>query len=313
MDEIKVSVICNAFNHEKYITDALEGFIKQKTNFKFEVLVHDDASTDRTAEIIKEYEKKYPDIIKPIYQTENQYSKRVKINTVYNYPRAKGKYFAFCEGDDYWTDKNKLQKQYNYMEKHSEVDMCAHKAVAVKSSTGEIEFYFPEIKEDTLFKTEEVIDTYFSTNSLFCKAETLTNPAEFRKQLTLDYTMQLQGALKGGIYCFADCMSVYRCMTDNSWTRKMQNNKELLIKNEMKIINMLNTFNKETDYKYDTKVQSRINKYKIHILELKEEYKEILKNYREEVKKKPRKEKMKLCFKAYFPFVNKLYKRIKDR
>ena len=73
--DIKVSVICNAYNHETYIEDALEGFVMQKTTFPFEVLVHDDASTDRTAEIIREYERQYPQIIKPIYSTENQYSK----------------------------------------------------------------------------------------------------------------------------------------------------------------------------------------------------------------------------------------------
>ena len=121
-----VSICCITYNHAKYIRDALDGFMMQETDFPFEVLIHDDASTDGTADIIREYEKKYPGIIKPIYQTENQYSKGVKISTTYNYPRAQGKYIALCEGDDFWTDRNKLKKQVQYMEENSNITICAH-------------------------------------------------------------------------------------------------------------------------------------------------------------------------------------------
>lgn len=91
MEEIAVSVLCLVYNHEKYLRKCLDGFVNQKTNFKFEVIINDDASTDKSADIIREYEEKYPDIIKPIYQTENQYSKGVKLSAVYQYPRVKGK------------------------------------------------------------------------------------------------------------------------------------------------------------------------------------------------------------------------------
>jgi glycosyltransferase involved in cell wall biosynthesis len=117
-----VSICCITYNHEKYIQQCLEGFLIQKTTFLFEILIHDDASTDRTADIIREYETKYPDIIKPIYQTENQYSKGVIVSAVYNWPRAKGKYIALCEGDDYWIDSYKLQKQVDFMEANPEYD-----------------------------------------------------------------------------------------------------------------------------------------------------------------------------------------------
>lgn len=100
----------------------------QKTNFAFELLIHDDASTDNTAAIIKEYEKKYPNIIKPIYQTENKWSKGIKISATYQYPRAKGKYIAICEGDDYWIDENKLQMQVDFLENNPEYGMCYTKA-----------------------------------------------------------------------------------------------------------------------------------------------------------------------------------------
>ena len=119
-----VSVRCTAYNHEPYIAQALDGFLMQKTNFPFEVIVHDDASTDRTAEIIREYEARFPKIIKPIYETENQYSKRDGSLGRIMDAACKGKYIAFCEGDDYWTDENKLQMQVDFLEGNQEYGLC---------------------------------------------------------------------------------------------------------------------------------------------------------------------------------------------
>lgn len=113
-----VSIDCITYNHAPHIRQCLDGFLKQKTDFLIEILIHDDASTDGTANIIREYEQKYPDLIKPIYQTENQWSKGKNISAKFNYPRAKGKYIAICEGDDYWTDPLKLKKQVDFLESH---------------------------------------------------------------------------------------------------------------------------------------------------------------------------------------------------
>lgn len=119
-----VSISCITYNHEPYIVQALDGFLMQKTSFPFEVLVHDDASTDRTADIIREYEKKFPEIIKPLYEEENQWIKGRRGSAEFNFPRAKGKYIALCEGDDYWIDENKLQMQVDFLEKNPEYGMC---------------------------------------------------------------------------------------------------------------------------------------------------------------------------------------------
>ena len=108
---LMVTIQCLTYNHEPYIRQCLEGFVMQKTNFRFEAIVHDDASTDGTATIIREYAEKYPDIIKPIYETENQYSKRDDSLTRIMNTHTHGKYVAMCEGDDYWTDPLKLQKR----------------------------------------------------------------------------------------------------------------------------------------------------------------------------------------------------------
>ena len=121
--EIKVSVICCTYNHENYIKDALNGFLMQKTKFPFEVLVNEDASTDNTARILKEYEEKYPQIIKPIYHDVNEYSQGIDIFG--NLAKlAKGKYIAISQGDDYWIDENKLQMQVDFLEGNPEYGMC---------------------------------------------------------------------------------------------------------------------------------------------------------------------------------------------
>ena len=136
-ENLKVSISCLVYNHEPYLRECFDGFMMQKTNFDFEVLVHDDASTDNSASIIREYETKHPDIFKPIYQTENQYSKGVKVSATFNFPRAKGKYIAMCEGDDYWTDPLKLQKQVDFLESHPDYVMCSHHFVTYDQETKE--------------------------------------------------------------------------------------------------------------------------------------------------------------------------------
>ena len=112
---LMVSIRCAVYNHEPYIRKCLEGFVMQKTNFRFEAIVHDDASTDGSAAIIKEFAEKYPDIIKPILETENQYSKQDGSLGRIMDESCHGKYIAFCEGDDYWTDPLKLQKQIDFL------------------------------------------------------------------------------------------------------------------------------------------------------------------------------------------------------
>jgi len=118
-----VSICCITYNQESYIRDAIEGFLMQKTTFPIEIIIHDDASTDGTTEIVREYEKKYPELIHAIIQTENQYSQGFFPGQKFVWPIAKGKYLAFCEGDDYWTDSNKLQMQADFLESHDDYGM----------------------------------------------------------------------------------------------------------------------------------------------------------------------------------------------
>ena len=125
-EPLMVTIRCLTYNQENYIRRCLDGFVMQKTNFRFEAIVHDDASTDGTAAVIREYAEKYPDIIKPLYETENQYSKHDgSLGRIMN-AHTHGKYVAMCEGDDYWTDPMKLQQQVDFMEAHPECALTYH-------------------------------------------------------------------------------------------------------------------------------------------------------------------------------------------
>jgi len=124
MNKPLVSICCVTYNHAPFIRQCLEGFLMQEC-VDYEILIHDDCSTDGTTEIVKEYAEKYPDKMFPLYETENQFCKPGRESMdFFNYRRAKGKYIAICEGDDYWTDPLKLQKQVEWMEAHEEYSVC---------------------------------------------------------------------------------------------------------------------------------------------------------------------------------------------
>ena len=123
---LMVVIWCFAYNQKAYIEECLKGFIKQKTTFRFEAVVHDDASTDGTKAIIEQYAEKYPDIIKPIFEEENQYSKHDGYYNRLMNSYTPSKYVAVCDGDDYWIDSNKLQKQFDLLESDPSISICHH-------------------------------------------------------------------------------------------------------------------------------------------------------------------------------------------
>ena len=145
-EPILVAIHCLVYNHEPYLRDCFEGFVMQKTNFRFVAIVHEDCSTDNSAAIVREYETKYPDIFRPIYETENQYSKPDgSLGRIMNaaIDATSAKYIAMCEGDDYWTDPLKLQKQVDILEADETLMACCtdcsvvdHHSVLLKEKRG---------------------------------------------------------------------------------------------------------------------------------------------------------------------------------
>jgi len=216
-NNILVAIKCLTYNHEHYIRDCLDGFIMQKTDFRFVVIVHDDASTDKTVNIIKEYEGKYPDIIKPIFESENQYSIYHDFGfggVIDNAIDATGaKYVAICEGDDYWIDPFKLQKQVDFLEEHNEYSLCFHKCNMLVMNTGEItdEFVTDMPGESTILDLAKI--NYIHTLSVvFRKNDRLLDDfSKLPHNLAVgDYTTWMLLSQYGKIMKLPDIMAVYR-------------------------------------------------------------------------------------------------------
>lgn len=273
MDSIMmVSVICNAFNHGKYIRDALEGFVMQKTSFPFEVLVHDDASTDNTAEIIREYEERYPDIIKPIYQTENQHSQRVPITRTFQIPRATGKYIATCEGDDYWTDPLKLQKQVDFLEQNPEYSMCACSTVWLNMQTGKVHRVAKTDIDKDVTMEDLILEKkgrVFQYATILMKSEVYKTMPEWTREFRVgDLPLILYAAVCGKVRMLADTMAVYRYQAAGSWTAKIRDNPDYKVSMFEGTIRGYTAFNEATEYQYNDLVSLRIrlHKYKIALV-----------------------------------------------
>jgi glycosyltransferase involved in cell wall biosynthesis len=240
----------------------------QKTNFNYEIIIYDDASTDKTADIVREYETKYPGLIKPIYQTENQYSKGVKtIN--FSLQRAEGKYIAICEGDDYWTDPYKLQKQVDYMEKHPECSICIHAAYRVLPDKTKLKLHVRPNRGNKVFTVEEVIhdNWIFATASFLYPAVFNTNRPYFYEIAPVgDYPLIIYLALQGKVYYIDEFMSAYRIDVKDSWSSRMSSSIERRIAVYNKTIDMLDEINRYTEYKYDNTIKKTKKRNHFNIL-----------------------------------------------
>lgn len=261
-NSIKVSVLCITYNQKDYIAEALESFISQKTNFDFEIVVHDDCSTDGTTDIIREYEKKYPNLIKPIYEKENQYSKvRHILPLCYKY--MKGKYVATCEGDDYWCDDSKLQKQYDFMESHKECSCVSHGTYNLRNN----KVILPEKrrkKSEYVKEEEAILGTFLHTSSMFYRSEVLNDlPNYFYKCFVGDYPLFLYLSTIGKIYYINEYMSVYRMNAKNSWTEKnksfqKKDKKKRRLEHLKNVKAVLNLYNIDTNKKYEYFVKIKV-------------------------------------------------------
>ena len=269
-NQIVVSIRCLTYNHAPYIRQCLDGFVMQKTNFRFEAIVHDDASTDGTQDIIREYEKKYPDIIKPIYEKENQYSKHDgSLGRIMNSAMSpSSKYIAVCEGDDFWTDPYKLQKQVDYLETHPEYTMVCNRT---KLYSEKAKAYFGEnycYNNDRVVKTKDVIyrsGLFISTCSIVYRKEIQENYPQYCKQCVVgDYPLQIMAAMKGSIYYFNNTMSVYRIDNRHSWMSRQHWNSvsDYNLKRIESMINMFEGFSHDYS-KYSFSFQNKIAQYLI--------------------------------------------------
>ena len=207
-----VSIVCFAYNHEKYISQALDSFVAQKVNFNYEIVVHDDASTDKTALIIRDFQEKHPHLFRPIFQDINQHSiEKGRVSRI-GFNAARGKYIALCEGDDYWTDPNKLQKQVDFLESNTSNSACAHQSTVIYEDSTRKSHEFNNIRTNCNFYKHDLLGLRkFHTASFVFRSDILRNISKFPSNITSgDRALYLLCSLYGPIGYLHDSMCIYR-------------------------------------------------------------------------------------------------------
>lgn len=261
-NDIKVSITCITYNQVSYIEEAIKSFLMQKTNFEFEILIHDDASTDGTAEIVKRYQERYPEKIRAVLQKENQYSKGVKVSQTFLWPMARGKYIAMCEGDDFWTDSHKLQIQYDYMEAHPDCSTYIHNGWIVSQDKKKVFNSTPISDQECTYGTEDAIKGLgikVVTNSYFYRADIIhRKPSKFvAKSPTGDYVRLIENSLDGYIFYSPKKMSAHRVLAKNSLTVAWNQNPKLRDEYIINQMAFLDALNEETGKKFDAVIQEQ--------------------------------------------------------
>lgn len=303
-----LSVCLITYNHVKYLREAIDSVLMQKVNFSWELIIADDFSTDGTREIVLEYKKKYPDFIKLILQEQNV---GVEQNWQELITSPNSKYIAYLEGDDYWTDPLKLQKQVNYMTDHPECTMCFSAAEIITGNSNKTGNFIRPNNGDIIYTAEDMIlggGNFFHTGSILFRKNIFDNlPKWFFESPVGDYPLALICANNGTVAYIDEIMSAWRSMAACSWTESMMKNKINHIKNTRRVIEMLNNFNIYSDRKFEAAVICRINLYEKFILLLHEDRdcltdpknKEILHHLSAY-------ERVTFIFKLYFPRVFKI-------
>lgn len=315
---VMVSILTTAYNHAPYIGQALDSFLMQKTDFEFEVIVHDDASVDGTADIIREYAEKYPDIIRPVLQTENQYSKG---RDVYSFmkPLIRGKYIAQCEGDDYWCDEYKLQKQVDYMENHLECSYCFCNSYNVDLDSDVIEEVSP-VNESRVLSSREMIskpEIYLATaGTLYRSCDSSEFPPELLAGEAGDIPLRNFLMLKGNAYGFADRMACYRVMVPGSWSERYARDakydtEKFLCKNA-RYLDYYYRFDEYTGGRYHQELLPHIQKRKFAEYLAKGNWKAMRQpEFRELFRREPFRQKRIAFIKYYFPAAVKAFRLIR--
>lgn len=314
-NEIMVSVVCMTYNQEKYIKKCINSLINQKTTFQYEIIIHDDCSTDGTVSILKKYKEKYKEKICLILQETNQYSKGVNILEEIVMPYVRGKYIAFCEGDDYWCDVNKLQLQVSIMERNPQCWICAHSVSIVNEDDSKLIGKIEPSDTDCIFSVEEVINGdggFVGTNSLMMKKEIFGQNYTFLQLSSLDYFIQILGSLHGGMVYLAKKMSVYRYFSVGSWSSRMYGDKEKFCQQYNKVILTLQRLDKETYNKYHNEIENKILKQEVEILKLKKMYKNILNN-KDLLRVLSLKERIKITIMAIMPWIKDISEKRRKR
>ena len=293
IEEPLVSVCVLVYNHKKYLEKCLDSILGQKTLFPFEVILHDDASYDGSQEVILHYAQKYPKQIIPILQSENQYSKDRCIHRIYReflYPKVRGKYIAYCEGDDFWYSGHKLQKEVEILEEHVDCHMCLH-YVEVTNEQGVLcGWGYPQKKIasgvlSSYQMMKGLTDGYFfHTTSFMTRYTDIKRLIEAVPDYYLiadvdDVPLLLYMGQLGNSYYINERLSCYRRNSHGSWTESQTGNKEKIIAHKWRMIRMYKAYDRFTDGIYHDLVTHWIRNERFMIAEYEHDYVELSKPY----------------------------------
>lgn len=299
MSSVKVSVICITYNHAKYIRQALDSIFGQKTDFEFEVLVHDDCSTDETCNILCSYEAEHKNL-HVVYEKENQHSKGVKIMPAM-IKMSRGEYIALCETDDYFTNCYKLQRQVEALDSCSDAVACIHAAQRVDEAGNDKGIRKP-FAAKPIMTTEDIIHSIgrnYALNSLMFRKYAMEDLGELYYQCSVgDIAYALHLGAKGSFIYIDDEMSAYRMGSQGSWTNRMSEDKDKKRRYLQNIIETLRRYDRMTSMMYHKYVNERINAYEFQIFQMDGNCKKIFsREYKQYFFELPMRQKISTLFK----------------
>lgn len=291
---IKVSILVITYNHKNYLEKCLESILEQKTTFPFEILIHDDVSTDGTTEIVKRYVALYPDKVRCILEEKNVYSQGIS-PTLLLIPLIRGQYVAFCEGDDFWSDPFKLQKQVDFLDTHPDYVACCHQVTKHNLYKHE-DTLFTGRYNDSDVTTEEMIawdkdDQYIHLNSMLHRRSILDHLPEYmtmKNRPVGDMPYYVYLTICGKVRFFAKPMSVYNFGIPGSWIARGKNYQDYRshVARTNGWIHLYNVIDRCTGYKYHSCIVENRRRYE--------------------------KQKLKIWIRWHVPLVVPIYKRMKQ-
>lgn len=319
--ECLVSIMCTAYNHEKYIRQTLQSFVDQQTDFAFEVLVNDDCSTDGTAAIIREFAQRYPDIIRPFYQEKNLFSQGLYIYREVFSPAARGRYTAKCEGDDYWCDPTKLQRQVDFMRAHPQYSACVHNTTLTYCAVAQEDRPLLKFGRDCDIPIEAAakgVSYCFHTSAVLAKTELLSSVPQklFNAGYSHgfgDHPEAMWLIFNGPIRYLDRCMSVYRINSGYAaWSSGVDFQYKKLrdyVDGEREVLEASLSFSPE---KFKPAIEHEILEREFELMYIEGRDREQRRPpYDKILRTKPLPYRTKNFIKSYFPALQRLYRRKK--
>lgn len=327
-ENCEISVCVLSYNHEKYIRECLDSILAQKTKFVFEILIHDDASTDGTQKIIQEYQKVYPERIRVIIEEENQFQngcKAVLFEKVF--PKVRGRYIALCESDDYWCEINKLQEQYDALENNKDCNICTTETTVINENGHKTGVVIPQryVAPGIIPGTQMLNYISYNDTHLFHTSSMMFRSAVFKKIeyklprfMTVSYTgdraIILYLATCGNLFFIKQKMSCYRIMSIGSWSSKVSASKIAHYNSDLDIREMAKAFNQYTSSKYSQQMHHYITIINFRIYLYERNYRKVCSaRYKELFLKLSFKERLYYSVCSKFPMIDKIYCRLKNK